>query len=115
MIVLWKKIYCSNSLWPDGHLNQFVEERSQAVKLRTRLLSRALLLGALPDELRLFIGSSTTLMGITNVSEALQNYRLNRRLLYVLLERFLFTLFPDNRFDKVFPLLHSKSPRAHRV
>uniref|UniRef100_A0A0N5AAU0 Sorting nexin-13 n=1 Tax=Syphacia muris TaxID=451379 RepID=A0A0N5AAU0_9BILA len=103
-----------DSLWPDGHLNEFVEERSQAVKLRTRLLSRALLLGALPDELRLFIGSSTTLTGITNVSEALQNRRMNRRLLYVLLERFLFTLFPENRFDKVFPLLHSKSPRAHR-
>ncbi|VDD88037.1 unnamed protein product [Enterobius vermicularis] len=103
-----------NAFWPDGHLNKGSEERCEAVRLRTRLLSRALLLGALPDELRLFIGSETTLVGVTNVSEALQNERLNRRLLYVILERFLSTMFPENHFEKIFPLLHSKSPRSHR-
>lgn len=95
-------------------MNKGSEERCEAVRLRTRLLSRALLLGALPDELRLFIGSETTLVGVTNVSEALQNERLNRRLLYVILERFLSTMFPENHFEKIFPLLHSKSPRSHR-
>lgn len=47
--------------------------------LRTRFLARCLMLSALPDELRLFIGASTTINGTNNISEALQNRHLNRR------------------------------------
>ncbi|VDK45957.1 unnamed protein product [Anisakis simplex] len=101
-----------NSLWPGGQLADSSECRGHAAQLRTRLLARALLLGALPDELRLFIGAETTNLGISNISDALQNQRLNRRLLYVLFERLLVTVFPDNRFEKIFPQLHSKSPRS---
>ncbi|VDM46953.1 unnamed protein product [Toxocara canis] len=101
-----------NAVWPGGQLAETCECRSHASQLRTRVLARALLLGALPDELRLFIGADTTNMGISNISDALQNRRLNRRLLYVLFERLLVTVFPDNRFEKIFPQLHSKSPRS---
>lgn len=101
-----------NAIWPGGQLSDQVECRSQASQLRTRVLARALLLGALPDELRLFIGAETTNLGISTISGALQNRRLNRRLLYVFFERLLVTIFPDNRFEKIFPQLHSKSPRS---
>ncbi|KHN72809.1 Sorting nexin-13 [Toxocara canis] len=101
-----------NAVWPGGQLAETCECRSHASQLRTRVLARALLLGALLDELRLFIGADTTNMGISNISDALQNRRLNRRLLYVLFERLLVTVFPDNRFEKIFPQLHSKSPRS---
>lgn len=90
------------------------ERRSPEEQLRTRVLARALMLSALPDELRLFIGAETTNTGVANVSEVLQNSRLNRRLVYVLFERLLTTTFPDNRFEKVFPQLHAKSPRSKR-
>uniref|UniRef100_F1KUE5 Sorting nexin-13 n=1 Tax=Ascaris suum TaxID=6253 RepID=F1KUE5_ASCSU len=101
-----------NALWPGGQLAETTECRSHASQLRTRVLARTLLLGALPDELRLFFGTETTNMGISNIVDALQNRRLNRRLLYVLFERLLITIFPDNRFEKIFPQLHSKSPRT---
>lgn len=80
--------------------------------MRTRVLARAMLLSFLPDELRLFIGAETTSIGIANVSEVLQITHLNRRLLYVIFERLLATVFPDNHFGKIFPQLHAKSPRA---
>jgi sorting nexin-13 len=66
----------------------------------------------LPDELRLFIGNETSRTGIELIFDALQNPHLNRRLTYVLLERLLSTVFPNNRFGRVLPLLHSKSPRV---
>uniref|UniRef100_A0A914N6X4 Sorting nexin-13 n=1 Tax=Meloidogyne incognita TaxID=6306 RepID=A0A914N6X4_MELIC len=49
---------------------------------------------------------------IENVSEALQNKHLNRRFWYLIFERLLTTIFPNNRFDRLLPQLHSKSPRA---
>lgn len=79
--------------------------------LRTRFLARCLMLSALPDQLRLFIGSSTTINGINNISEALQNSQFNRRFWYVILERMLVNIFPNNRFEKILPMLHKKSPR----
>ncbi|VDN32400.1 unnamed protein product [Gongylonema pulchrum] len=101
-----------NALWPDGQLAENSECRSESEQMRTRVLARALMLSALPDELRLFIGTETTNVGIGNISEAFQNSRLNRRLLYVIFERLLVTTFPDNHFEKILPQLHAKSPRA---
>ncbi len=66
------------------------------------------------DELRLFIGNETTRAGVRMVLEALQRGHLNRRLVYVLVERLVVTLFPDNRFEQILPKLHSKSPRCHK-
>ncbi|VDN01291.1 unnamed protein product [Thelazia callipaeda] len=101
-----------NTLWPDGQLLMNSESRSDNEKLRTCLLAKALMLSALPDELRLFIGAETTNAGIGNVFEVFQNRRLNRRLVYVVFERFLASLFPSNHFKKIFPQLHAKSPRS---
>uniref|UniRef100_A0A915DFP3 Sorting nexin-13 n=1 Tax=Ditylenchus dipsaci TaxID=166011 RepID=A0A915DFP3_9BILA len=52
---------------------------------------------------------------VNNISEALQNKHLNRRFWYVVLERLLVTIFPNNKFEKTLPMLHSKSPRSKFV
>ncbi|KHJ85492.1 PX domain protein [Oesophagostomum dentatum] len=104
-----------DSVWPDGQLAGDAMPRSPELKARARILAKSLMLSALPDELRLILGAETTYTGINTISSALQNKQLNRRLLYVLLERLLLTIFPNNRLDKIFARLHSKSPRSKRV
>lgn len=101
-----------NAIWPGGQLASAVESRPHATQMRSQLLARALLLAALPDELRLFIGAETTNTGIQTISDVIRSRNLNRRLFYVIFERLLLTIFPDNRFEKIFPQLHSKSPRS---
>ncbi|KAF7635313.1 hypothetical protein Mgra_00005281 [Meloidogyne graminicola] len=88
------------------------QNNPQDGKQRTRFLARCLMLSAIPDQLRLFIGNTTIQLGIENVSEALQNRHLNRRFWYLIFERLLTTIFPHNHFDRLLPQLHSKSPRA---
>jgi sorting nexin-13 len=86
--------------------------RPENIQMRTRVVAKAKMLASLPDELRLFIGNETSRAGTELIFEALQNTNLNRRFLYVLLERLLITVFPKNRFDQILPKLHSKSPRC---
>ncbi|XGW26925.1 hypothetical protein V3C99_007476 [Haemonchus contortus] len=104
-----------DSVWPDGQLAGDSPPRSLESRARARILAKSLMLSALPDELRLILGAETTYTGINTISNALQNKQLNRRLLYVLLERLLITIFPNNRLDKIFARLHSKSPRSKRT
>nr|CAD2196290.1 unnamed protein product [Meloidogyne enterolobii] len=92
--------------------NNNTNNNPQDGRQRTRFLARCLMLSAIPDQLRLFIGNTTIQLGIENVSEALQNKHLNRRFWYLIFERLLTTIFPNNRFDRLLPQLHSKSPRA---
>uniref|UniRef100_A0AC35TIR7 Sorting nexin-13 n=1 Tax=Rhabditophanes sp. KR3021 TaxID=114890 RepID=A0AC35TIR7_9BILA len=100
------------TIWPNGYLNTRQEPKSLNHALKTRLFARTQMLAAIPDELRLFIGVHTATKGISNISNALQNRHLNRRLAYVILERLLVKIFPNNKFDKLLPQLHSKSPRT---
>lgn len=86
--------------------------RSAQSDLKARFIARYLMLSIVPQEIRIFIGDSTTTTGVTNVAEALNNPRLNRRLWYVIFERLLVTAFPNNRFNKILSSLHSKSPRG---
>ena len=115
------------SLWPDGQLAGEAPIRSSDFRHRTQVLAKTLMLSALPDQLRLILGTDTTyqvtpsfflfavpFQGINTISSALENKQLNRRLLYVFLERLLVTVFPENRFEKIFAQLHSKSPRSRR-
>uniref|UniRef100_A0A0N5B8J8 Sorting nexin-13 n=1 Tax=Strongyloides papillosus TaxID=174720 RepID=A0A0N5B8J8_STREA len=99
------------SMWPNGILNTKQESRSLSSSLRTRLFARTQMYASIPDELRIFIGTNVAVRGVSNISDCLQNRHLNRRLIYVILERFLVKIFPNNRFDKILPQLHSKSPR----
>ncbi|CEF67802.1 Sorting nexin-13 [Strongyloides ratti] len=103
------------TMWPNGILNTKQEMRSLSYSLRTRLFARTQMYASIPDELRIFIGTNVAVCGISNISDCLQNRHLNRRLLYVILERLLVKIFPNNRFDKILPQLHSKSPRTMTV
>lgn len=64
------------------------------------------------DELKHIIGSETTRRGLLCVFELFQHPVLNRRLLYVLLEGILETLFPQHNLSQVFRKLHSRSGRV---
>lgn len=64
-----------------------------------------------PDELKHIIGAETTRKGILRVFEMFQHQQLNRRLVYVFLEGFLETMFPQYKFPELFVKLHSRSPR----
>lgn len=65
----------------------------------------------LSDELKHIIGSETTRRGLLTIFELFQRPILNRRLLYVLLEGVLCTLFPEKDIFTLFKKLHSKSKR----
>ena len=67
-----------------------------------------------PDELKHIIGADTTRKGILRVFDMFQYQPMNRRLVYVFLEGFLETMFPQYKFPELFVKLHSRSPRIHR-
>lgn len=64
------------------------------------------------DELKHIIGNETTRRGLLCVFELFQRPVLNRRLLYVLLEGVLETLFPQHNLSQIFRKLHSRSGRV---
>lgn len=67
------------------------------------------------DELKHIIGSETTRRGLLTIFELFQRPVLNRRLLYVLLEGVLCTLFPEKDMLGIFQKLHSKSKRIQNL
>ncbi|CAI5447504.1 unnamed protein product [Caenorhabditis angaria] len=104
-----------DSMWPSGQLAPEIPPKPASFHHRCRILAKTLMLSTLPDELRMILGSDPTYQGIDLITEAFQNRNLNRRLLYVLLERVLCNVFPQNRFEKIFAQLHSKSPRTKKM
>lgn len=66
------------------------------------------------DELKHIIGAETTRKGILRVFEMFQHNQLNRRMVYVFLEGFLETLFPQYKFRELFNKLHSRSMQMQK-
>ncbi|XP_077554623.1 sorting nexin-13-like [Haemaphysalis longicornis] len=99
-----------DALWPNGFPAETRPERDQNTKMRTRVAAKMIMLCSLTDELKHIIGSDTTRRGMLCVFEMFQHAALNRRLTYVLLEGFLATLFPSNRFSELFRHMHAESP-----
>ncbi|KAG8270694.1 sorting nexin 13 [Homalodisca vitripennis] len=65
------------------------------------------------DEFKHILGSETSRRGLLAVFQLFQHPVLNRRLLYVLLEGTLSTMFAqDHPLDAIFTRLHSRSPRV---
>lgn len=52
------------------------------------------------DDLKHFLGSDTTRVGLTNVFEILQNQTLNKRLILVVMHRLLTTVYPTKSMTK---------------
>ena len=71
-----------------------------------------MLLFLFAEELRHLIGLETTRQGVMLVFNMFQHQKLNRRLVYVILEGLLETIFPDNKFQEAFHKIHSQSPRV---
>lgn len=66
----------------------------------------------LTDEFKHVIGNETMRRGLLRVFEMFQHPVLNRRLVYVLLEGYLVTMFPQHNLDSTFRKLHSRSSRV---
>ncbi|XP_021242602.1 sorting nexin-13 isoform X2 [Numida meleagris] len=103
-----------DAFWPNGILAEAVPRRDKAIRMRTRVAGKTKLLEIMPDELKHIIGAETTRKGILRVFEMFQHTQLNKRMVYVFLERFLETLFPQNKFHELFNKLHSRSKQMQR-
>ncbi|XP_030202846.1 sorting nexin-13 isoform X5 [Gadus morhua] len=103
-----------DSYWPNGILAESPPTRDKGTRMRTRVAAKTNLLGIMPDELKHIIGADTTRKGILRVFDMFQHQPMNRRLVYVFLESFLETMFPQYKFPELFVKLHSRSPRTHR-
>ena len=65
-----------------------------------------------PVERRTLVpGSETSRAGLSMLFDMLQYHALNKRLVIVILEGVIQTVFPQHHFDVVFKKLHSKSSR----
>ncbi|XP_052248874.1 sorting nexin-13-like [Dreissena polymorpha] len=100
-----------DTFWPEGVLAEPRAARDNNIKMRTRVVCKAKMLGSIPDELRHFLGSDTVRIGTSRVFDMFQYRSLNRRLVYVILEGVIETLFPENRFKELFRKMHSQSAR----
>ncbi|XP_066157818.1 sorting nexin-13-like isoform X1 [Euwallacea fornicatus] len=101
------------SFWPNGVRNDKKSDRTNDTKNRTRVAAKAALLSCLSDELKHVIGSDTTRRGLLTIFDLFQRPVLNRRLLYMLLEGVMCTLFPEKDLPTLFKKLHSKSKRLN--
>ncbi|CAL1526462.1 unnamed protein product [Lymnaea stagnalis] len=104
-----------NSFWPNGVLAEPRVTRDESTKMRTRVLCKAKMLGSVPDEVRTLMGTDAVRKGVARVFQMFQHKTLNKRILYVVLEGVLVTLFPDNKFQTIFRTLHSRSTRVEKV
>ena len=100
-----------DNLWPGGFPPAPAPTREEDTKMRTRVAARASLFSSLPDELRHVIGSETCRLGLQMLYDMLQYHALNKRLVILIFEGIIMTLFPEHKFEDIFKKLHSKSSR----
>ncbi|XP_076352448.1 sorting nexin snazarus isoform X1 [Tachypleus tridentatus] len=84
-----------DSMWPDGVLSKVECPRSDAEKQQTRDQAKQLLLTSIPEMLSDLVGQQNARKGMAKVFEALQDRRLNKQLLYDILETFIFEFCPE--------------------
>ena len=76
------------------------------------MAAKASLFSSMSDELRSVIGSEMSRAGLSMLFEMLQYPALNKRLIIVIIEGALKTLFPEHNFPRVLQELHSRSSRV---
>ncbi|CAG0880415.1 unnamed protein product [Darwinula stevensoni] len=108
-----------NSFWPNGSLALPAPPRDKNTKLRTQIAAKAFLFSVIPvlylnplDELKRVLGNDTARRGMLSVYDMFQHPTLNKRLVYLILEGLLVTVFPRNQFHKLFTEFHHQSPRV---
>ncbi|XP_037036659.1 sorting nexin-13-like isoform X1 [Bradysia coprophila] len=82
-----------NNIWPEGKRSSGPAAREDNTKLRTRMASRIALFALLSDDLKHVLGSETTRHGLLNLFQMLQNRKLNLRLMLILLNDVLTTVY----------------------
>nr|CDS31221.1 sorting nexin 13 [Hymenolepis microstoma] len=110
-------------LWPNGSQVQTngvskdtTQEsyplRDEAMKLRTRVLCRAVMFGSVAEELASYLGQETTREGVQRVFDLLQQPCLNRRLVHCLLEGVIRLLLADQatRLNEIYAQDYSRHP-----
>ncbi|KAG1159705.1 hypothetical protein G6F37_004648 [Rhizopus arrhizus] len=85
----------TDSLWPDGETLKFKEPRRPEEKLQTKEEANRNLSRWLPDLLGNMVGRQNARKGARRLFTVLQNKRLNQDLVYVLLDEFIYALFPE--------------------
>ncbi|KAK3588903.1 hypothetical protein CHS0354_007052 [Potamilus streckersoni] len=100
-----------DAFWPGGILAESRPPRDKNTRMRTRVVCKAKMLGSISDELRHMMGTETVKIGVGRIFDMFQHKSINKRLVYVILEGVIETLFPQNKFPELFCKLHSKSPR----
>jgi sorting nexin-13 len=84
----------------------------ESVKLCTRTAAKVAMLSSLSDDLRRVIGSETSRAGLLTLFGMLQYPALNKRLLLVVLEGVLDTIFSEHDLPNLYSKLHSRSSRV---
>lgn len=100
-----------DSYWPGGVLAEISPKRPEDAKRRLRMVTKAKMIGSIPDELKRFLGTENVREGVSRVFDMFQHVNLNRRLFYVIFEAFLETTFPDNKFDEIFKKIHTSNTK----
>jgi len=100
-----------NSLWPNGSPAMSPPPRDEATRMRTKVAAKMALLSCISDEIKHLIGSETTRQGVLRVFELFQDPVLNRRLVYVLLEALIDSLFQGQNIPEFFRKFHAGSSR----
>ncbi|KAJ8335132.1 hypothetical protein SKAU_G00407710 [Synaphobranchus kaupii] len=101
-----------DSFWPNGILAEVPPLRDKNIRMRTRVATKTNMLGVMPDELKHMVGAETGRRGVLRVFDVFQYQQLNRRLVYVLLEGLLESMFPQYSLPELFIKLHSRSHRT---
>lgn len=89
-----------NSIWPDGKQYKRPTPREDNTKLRTRMAAKVALFALLSDDLKHVVGSETTRHGLLTLFTMWQNRKLNLRLLLVLFNDILTTLYQIDSLTK---------------
>jgi len=96
MVVYYIHLF-RDSMWPQGKMYSPVAPRSDEEKLQTRYRAKDQLLNSIPDILNNLLGQQNAKKGARKVFESLQDARLNKQIVYELLEMLILELFPEIR------------------
>ena len=89
------------SMWPKGVLAPYPPKRTDLEKLRTREQAKEKVMKNVPDVLQNLVGKRNSKLGFRKVFEAFQDFRTNKHIFYILLERIIITTCPEIKSQKV--------------
>ncbi|KAK4705291.1 sorting nexin-25, partial [Phenoliferia sp. Uapishka_3] len=101
----------TNGLWPGGQLKPKEPPRTPLQRATTKASANRKLSALMPDIAANLIGRTNAKHGARRLFAVLQNRRLNRHLIYSVIDEFVQILFPELEADPVVPGLPTASSR----